>query len=354
MLQTESVELTNVAQELVSYFSTQKSTNPTAAVAEKVDEFIISRQNYFPELERASEELLKEIHNTGNNELDGALQEFLTEKLKIDIRNETISKDKGARYKNQSRMDKDNNTLFFLENAPVITRRFQMMRVASEVVCKQALEKIVSDPRLSSFAARHQAKRALASYIASAALMPYDFFMETAETHRYDIDVLQQKFNAGYEQVCHRLVTLRKPGAEGVPFAFMRADPSGYVSKRFPLTRFPLPRYGHVCPLWPIFSTFQFPGKIARNIAEFPNGDRFLMISRSVRKPPITFHDPPVSLAIMLVCDIIHGDRLVYSEGLDFKSQKNLLRVGPSCNQCAYAECQHRQESPWTLMDNGH
>lgn len=61
---------------------------------------------------------------------------------------------------------------------------------------------------------------------------------------RYDINACSRTAGASFEQVCHRLLTLKQPGGEGVRFGFMRSDPAGYVTKRFPLPYMPLPRYG--------------------------------------------------------------------------------------------------------------
>ena len=350
LLQVQSTELTNVTQQLVSYFDTQQSTNPTAAIAEQVDEFIISKQNYFPGLEQAADKLRETLSQSKQLDFDGALISFLSEQLNIQVKNEAFSTDGNIRYKNQCRMDETSGTLYFVNQASVTTKRFQMLTAAAKIVCKPALDKIVSDPTLSSFAAKRQAFSALAAYVAGAVLMPYERFRECCEEVRYDIDVLRQLFNVGYEQVCHRLVTLRRLGEEGIPFAFMRVDPSGHISKRFPLPRFPLPRYGHICPLWPVFSAFQTPEKINQTLAEFPNGNRFLMISRTTKKRSAAFYDPPVVYSIMLVCDILYADRLVYSEGLNLAARGASLKVGPSCNQCARQGCPHRQEAAWTLI----
>ena len=266
------------------------------------------------------------------------------------MRNESRSTDVDIRYKNQCRLDEENGVLYFLHQASTTTRRFQMISVAARRVCKSVLDDIIAHSKLSSFAAKRQAFSALAAYIAGAVLMPYHQFLEKCESERYDIDLLRQHFNTGYEQVCHRFITLREPGAEGVPFAFMRVDPAGHITKRFPLTRFPLPRYGHVCPLWPVFSTFQTPEKINQNLGEFSNGDRFLMISRTSKKRASAFHEPPVVYSIMIVCDILYADRLIYSEGLNLAENNAALKIGPSCNQCSRQHCQQRQEFAWTLM----
>ena len=65
--------------------------------------------------------------------------------------------------------------------------------------------------------------------------MPNGPFLESARGFRYDIELLERRFGASFEQVCHRLTTLRRPGQEGVPFHFVRVDIAGNISERFGL-----------------------------------------------------------------------------------------------------------------------
>src|SRR3546814_10900474 len=64
----------------------------------------------------------------------------------------------------------------------------------------------------------------LANYAAGALLMPYGRFAEAAIAERHDVERLAQRFGVSFEQVCHRLSTLQRPGARGVPFFFLRVD----------------------------------------------------------------------------------------------------------------------------------
>ena len=50
---------------------------------------------------------------------------------------------------------------------------------------------------------------------------------------------LQRRYAASFEQVCHRLSTLQRPSARGVPFYFVRVDQAGNITKRHSATRFP-------------------------------------------------------------------------------------------------------------------
>src|SRR5690606_27528752 len=67
---------------------------------------------------------------------------------------------------------------------------------------------------------RSLARIGLATYFAGALVMPYAAFLWAAEDARYDIELLGQRFGVGFETTCHRLSTLQRPGAHGVPFFF--------------------------------------------------------------------------------------------------------------------------------------
>src|SRR5262249_57659112 len=88
----------------------------------------------------------------------------------------------------------------------------------------------------------------LVNYGAGALLMPYVAFLEAALTLRHDTEALAARFGVSFEQACHRLSTLQRSGARGVPFFFVRVDPAGNVSKRFSAAGFPFARYGGACP----------------------------------------------------------------------------------------------------------
>ena len=87
-------------------------------------------------------------------------------------------------------------------------------------------------------------------------MMPYDRFLEAANEDRYDIDILRNRFGVSFEQVCHRLTTLRRPGAEGVPFHFIRVDIAGNISKRFSASGIHIARFGAACPRWNVYAAF--------------------------------------------------------------------------------------------------
>lgn len=348
MMTEESTKLSDVAQALTDFFEVPEADTRSVTPAEEVDDFLIERRNHFPDLEAAAAAMRQEVERQGETMMS-ALIDYLDRRHGITVVNrgrDTAEPSFGGRFRNHCRFDRPSGTLVFLDNASISTRRFQLARVAAELTLGDSIAREIDDPRLSSEPARAQAFRALASYTASAALLPYSSFLEHAIGCRYDIEVLRQRYAASFEQVAHRLITLRRRGEEGIPFAFLRSNPAGHATKRFPLPGLPLPRYGHACPLWAIYQSFQTPDRVVRQLAEFPDRGRFLFVARTVTKQPATFHEPPVLHSVMLACEAVHADATVYADGLDLSAREMAARVGASCRLCPRMECLHREEEP--------
>src|SRR3546814_14639745 len=103
---------------------------------------------------------------------------------------------------------------------------------------------------------------------------------------------LSERYDASFEQIAHRLVTLRRAGEAGVPFGFLRADPAGRLSKHFPLPGLLLPNSGHACPLWTIYAAFRAPGQVIRQVARFSDGSRFLFVAKAAPRRSSGFAAP--------------------------------------------------------------
>ncbi len=193
----------------------------------------------------------------------------------------------------------------------------------------------------------------LANYAAAAIMMPYQPFLEAAETHRYDIDRLCAEFGASVEQVAHRLTTLGRSGARGVPFFMLRVDSAGNISKRFAGEAFPFSRFGGTCPRWNLHSAFLTPGRVLTQVVETPDGQRFFTIActveRSVRLDP----REDSALAIGLGCDVKYLPRIAYADGLD-RAAPQVTPIGPACAICPRVRCPQRAASTAgrTLMVN--
>ena len=134
---------------------------------------------------------------------------------------------------------------------------------------------------------------------------------------RHDVDALAARFGVSYEQACHRLSSLQRPGARGVPFFFLRVDPAGNVSKRFSAAGFPFARYGGSCPRWVVHAAFASPGALQVQVAQLPDGATFLCFARCVVGRAARWGEPPPTHVIAMGCEVGHADALVYADGID-------------------------------------
>lgn len=314
---SDTQKLSGAAKSLHDFFDSAHMRVRSATPAEHVDAFILATDNYFPALEEIAAGFL-EARRPGETP-DAAAERLL-------------------RAQDRQRAEPP-----FAETAEA--RRFGLLRAALRDAIREATGEIAgTHPALVSEESRELAAAALEAYAAAAVLMPYEAFLEAAGRHRYDLDQLSRLFGVSYEQAAHRLATLRRPGAEGVRFAFMRSDASGYVTKRLPLPRLPLPRYGNACPLWAIHAAFQMPGVTVRRFGELPSGEQFLFFARAVEKQPPAAALPRHLMSVMLVCGAADAARVVYGDGIDRTAA--MVPVGTICRLCPRTGCGHRQEAP--------
>lgn len=344
ILSEESARLSSAAQGLSTFFDKAHTATRSTTPGEEVDDFILENGNHFPLLEEAAGRLRRRLGETPR-----VMEDRILEVLAEDhgLRISRAAPENEAHYASRAplRYSPHNKRLLLLDSAPAASRRFAVARLLARLSFAGEVEGLISaSATLTTPAARERAAIALQSYCAGAALMPYDRFLEDAIKARYDIDLLRRTYGTSIEQVCHRLVTLRRPGSEGVPFAFLRSDPAGYVTKRFPLPNLPLPRYGGTCPLWAVYRAFQMPETVVSQLAEFPSGDRFLFVARAVAKGDAAYGQPRHLLSIMLACEALYADQTVYGDRLDLSATAPADRVGATCRLCARDDCPQRQE----------
>ncbi|MEI4260379.1 helix-turn-helix domain-containing protein [Roseovarius sp. D0-M9] len=244
------------------------------------------------------------------------------------------------------RLDRDSGILYLSAQAAPETRRFQMLLQLALLTQDKLLEATLDLARFQSGEARAIAKIGLANYYAGAALMPYTAFLKAARDCRHDLEVLAHRFGASIEQVCHRLSTLQRPGAKGVPFFFVRVDQAGTITKRHSATRMQFARYGGACPLWNVHAAFETPGRFLRQLAETPDGVRYINLARDVSKPGGHFGAPVRRFAIALGCEVKHAPALVYADTLDLSSPAAFEPIGISCRICERTECHQRSIPP--------
>ncbi len=224
------------------------------------------------------------------------------------------------------------------------TQRFQLLYQVALITQNDLLEATLDLARFATPEARDIAKIGLANYFAGAALLPYRAFQQAAMEERHDLERLADLFGASVEQVAHRLSTLQRPGAKGVPFFFVRVDQAGTITKRHSATRLQFARFGGACPLWNVHRAFETPGQFLRQLAETPDGVRYLCLARDVTKPGGSFNAPVRRYAIGLGCEVQHADALIYADGLDLRG--TFEPIGISCRICERRDCHQRSVPP--------
>ncbi len=309
---------------------------------ERVRDLIEANRNYFPELETAAETLRDEI-NVPSQDLFAALSTRLREKysivtriMPVDVMRETLR-----------RFDRHRRQLLISEMVDAPGRAFQVAFQIGLVECSSHFESIVGRAGPLADTQRRLYRITLANYFAAAVLMPYAAFHAAAEALSYDTQVLGQRFNVGFEQICHRLTTLQRPNARGVPFFMLRVDNAGNVSKRFSSGTFPFSKFGGTCPLWNVHSTFDTPDRLLSQVIELPDGNRYFSIAQTLRRSPAPHPHPQPRFAIGLGCEIRHASKLVYSAGLDLEKVEG-TPIGVNCRLCERENCSQRAEPPIT------
>ncbi|MEP1586552.1 MAG: short-chain fatty acyl-CoA regulator family protein [Tateyamaria sp.] len=226
------------------------------------------------------------------------------------------------------------------------SQTFQLVLQVALIRQNALLEATLDLARFHSTEARAIAKIGLANYFAGAAIMPYGAFLDAATKTRHDLEQLATRFGASIEQVCHRLSTLQRPGAKGIPFFFVRVDQAGTITKRHSATRLQFARFGGACPLWNVHRAFEQPGQFLRQLAETPDGVRYISLARDVSKTGGRFGAPVRRYAIALGCEVKHAPHLVFADGLDISRIDAFEPIGISCRICERKTCHQRSVPP--------
>ncbi len=242
--------------------------------------------------------------------------------------------------------DPESKTLHISARAAPETQTFQLLLQVALTRQDALIEATLDLARFHSPAARDIAKIGLANYFAGAALLPYERFLEQARACRHDLEVLATRFGASIEQVAHRLSTLQRPGAKGIPFFFVRVDQAGTITKRHSATRLQFARFGGACPLWNVHRAFETPGRFLRQLAETPDGVRYISLARDISKPAGRFGAPVRRYAISLGCEVRHAPALVYADGMDVSRSDAFEPIGISCRICERKDCHQRSVPP--------
>ena len=308
---------------------------------EQVTDFVQDRMNYFPSLEEAAEEIRRKAR-VGDGLSTVALIDRLADAFRLGI--EVLPVNGEAQL--LERRDGERRTLRLAERLPYSSRAFRLAKWIGLQHFGEAVDDCIPDDLIEGKGARELCREVLAGYLAGAVILPYDRFLADALASRYDIELLESRFQASFEQVCHRMTTLQRPGAAGVPLHLVKVDIAGNVAKRFSISGLRIPRYGGVCPRSVLHAAFMAPGRIGSQVERLTDGSTYFSIARTVSKPAIGGPSSVRHFALALGCDIAHAERFVYSDGIDLESDKAVTPIGVTCRVCDRMDCGQRAQPP--------
>ncbi len=315
---------------------------PAGMPSEEVSDFIHQHGNYFHNLELAAETLWNE-HGLSLDNLYPGLVTLLAMRFAVDVAvlpTETM----GGTLREYRPLQRQ---LRLSEMLPPQSRNFQLAHQIALLGWHDEINRLTGRGKFTTQEAGMLARSALANYFSAAVMMPYARFREAARATRHNLDILQHRFGASFEQVCHRLTTLRRAGAEGVPFHLIRVDIAGNISKRFSGSGIHIARFGAACPRWNVYDAFATPGMLRVQVSQMPDGAAYFCVARTItpigrqgRNRP--FGSRVTQLAIGLGCPLSHAREVAYADGLALEDPLIVTPIGVSCRICERTDCADR------------
>ena len=308
--------------------------------AEWVSEYFQAQRNFFPELEELGEGLAAALAPEPHGFATAAAARLAQRHgVEVRITPAEVLPDVVRRY------DHHRRRLYLSERLDGAGRAFSIAYQLALLEHGHTLSEMVTRAAPPEAPIARLLKVSLANYLAAAQMMPYESFRELCEATGYDLELIRARFGAGFEQVCHRLTSLSRPTARGIPFFMMRVDAAGNISKRFAGGAFPFSRFGGACPRWKIHAAFRTPGKILTQIVETLDGARYFTFVRTVRRVAPPPGEEDAELAIGVGCELKYAPRLAYARGLDLGNPV-VTGIGPACRICERPACPQRAAEP--------
>lgn len=315
---------------------TDQAPSPVTAARREIERW----RNHFADLDAQAEELADELR-IGAGDLYGAIAERLRVRHQLTIRILPFD----VMPDRLRRLDLHARQLQLSELLDPAARTFQAAFQLAQIEAKAGIDGLVAGGAFGDRPAERLYRRHVTSYFAAALMMPYGRFLRACETTGYDIQLLQRRFGAGFEQVAHRLTTLQRVGARGLPFFMLRIDRAGQLSKGYAgASGSALIDAVHRCPLWAIHQGFERPGRLVRQLAELEDGSRWFTIARSVRHHGGAAGVPAAEHVVALGLAAEHAATLALARGIDLAGPAEPIGLG--CTQCQRADCVQRAAPP--------
>ena len=312
---------------------------PFHLATDAISDFLQDNANHFPALEAAAERIRADIDNAGDS-FDYALRSYLFNVFGLDVRLASLP------HGIARQLDRGRNHLLISDILPAESALFLVAHQLGQLAAGREIDAVIAESDLPEGDAPALARNVLSAYFAAALVMPYEPFLRACRDYRYDIDRIGRRFSASFEQVCHRMTTLQRKGASGIPLHLVRTDIAGNISKRFSLSGIHIPRHSGACPRWNVYSAFLSPDRINIQLSQMPDGQRYFCIARTITKGDYRYNAPRRYLSIGLGCSIHHARDMIYSDGMDLSGDSQMVPVGVGCRICPRMECGQRAHPP--------
>lgn len=314
-------------------------SQPFHRATDAISDFLQENANHFPEIEAAAERVRHDIDNASDS-FETGLQTYLLNVFGTNTRLASLPSGIARRVSDDGRVLEVSEIL-----APE-TARFSIAHHIGLSAAEPEINNIIEQSNLPELDAPALARNVLAAYFAAALVMPYAPFLKACMTYRYDIDRIARAFSTSFEQVCHRMTTLQRRGALGIPLHLVRTDIAGNISKRFSLSGIHIPRHSGACPRWNVYSAFLAPGRTNVQLSRMPDGETYFCIARSFEKGDYRHNAPRRYFSIGLGCEISHAKKLIYADGVDLTNESQIVPIGVGCRICPRMECEQRAHPP--------
>ena len=318
-----------------------EGASPASRPSRWVGDYVESQRNFFPELDEAASALAAEL-SPEPQRFAAAARARLSDRHGVQARITAAE----AMPDTLRRYDHHRRRILLSERLSPSGRAFALGYQLALFEHADLIASLVEKASPPDAVSGRLLTVSLGNYAAAAAMMPYEPFRLHCEAVAFDLDRVALRFGASYEQVCHRLTTLSRPSARGIPFFMVRTDAAGNLSKRFAAGPYPFSRLGGLCPRWRLHAAFRSPGVVLTEIIEDREGARYFTILRAVPRAASGLEGLERPLAIGLGCELKFAGRLGYARGLDLAAPV-VTEVGPACRVCDRPACAERAAEPY-------
>ena len=312
-------------------------TDALSAVRKEVQRW----HNHFADLDAQAETVSDDLR-LANPDLYGAISERLRVQHQLSIRILPVD----VMPAHLKRLDLHARQLQLSELLDPASRTFAAASQLAQLEAKAEIDALVAGADFTERTSDRLYRRHLVSYFAAAVVMPYARFLRACDSTGYDIEILQRRFGSGFEQVAHRLTTLQRVGARGLPFFMIRIDRAGQSSKRYAgASASPLVEHEGRCPLWTLHHGFDHAGQIMRQVLELETGSRWFTLARTVRPQGGRAGNVRAEFTIGIGLDAALATPLAAAKGIDLRSGE-ATPIGLGCPACTRPDCPQRSAPP--------